>query len=201
MIQKLVKNWMLILAGAMQAMFAAANLLMRDPEGVTLRKLAPGNPAVFLCELALAAGLCTIAAGIWSSGKGGAAWPRMSWLMALNGLALSAYGAIPLMWGNRPLSLRPYFALLLVAMATSVGLAALAAARALQNHIAREWLLGVTGAASVGFALAFLALDLRWINLAQPGSFFLLLAAFFGLSALCLLGMAVRLNGRQTSPA
>jgi hypothetical protein len=146
--------------------------------------------------LALAAGLCTIAAGIWSSSKNRLSM-RNVWLLVLNGGALSAYGLIPLMWGNRPLSLRPYFALLLVAMASSVGVVAVATARTLRNHVAQQWLLALAGAASLGFAFAFLALDFRWIKLEQPGSFFLVLGAFFVSSAICLLGLAVHLSGQQ----
>ena len=198
MIPKLAKNWLLILAALLQAVFAVVNLLMRNPDSTALRNFASENPSILMTQLATAAGLCTIAAAVWSfsgsrrrkeSSKGKAA------LLALDGLALGAYGLIPAMWGNRPLSLRPYFALLLVAMAASVGLAALAAARTLRDRVAGEWLLGLAGAASLGFALAFVALDLRWIDVVQPGAFFLLLAAFFGLSAACLLALAVRLKG------
>ena len=51
--------------------------------------------AVILSRLALAAGACTIAAGIWRCAK------SKSWLLVLNGLAFSAYGLIPLLWRAR----------------------------------------------------------------------------------------------------
>lgn len=43
---------------------------------------------VFLGRLTLAAGVCTIAAGIWNSGSG------KSWLLLLNGLALGSLGVL-----------------------------------------------------------------------------------------------------------
>jgi len=46
---------------------------------------------VLLCRLSVAAGVCSFAASIWKSTKG------ISWLVVLNGLALSAYGLIPLL--------------------------------------------------------------------------------------------------------
>jgi hypothetical protein len=122
---------------------------------------------VFLNGLALAASACTIAAGIWGSAKG------KSWLLVLNGLAFSAYGLIPLFWRG-PLSF-DFFALLLVVMAMTIGILALAIARTLRRYVADEWFFGLAGAGSVGFALAFLALVNRWIQLERrpfPPRFF-----------------------------
>jgi uncharacterized membrane protein HdeD (DUF308 family) len=191
MIQTLMKNWWLLaLGGVLEAMFAVMNLLMEDPDSLTLRRFGPEDMIRFMGMLALAAAACTIAAGIWGSGKG------KSWLLVLNGLAFIAYGLLPVFWRG-PLSFR-LFALLIVVMAVSVGIFEWATARALrgQRHVADEWFLGLAGAASVGFALAFLALAFRWIRL-EPGphpSIFLWLASYFGFSALCMLGMALRLN-------
>src|SRR5207247_5045666 len=80
---------------------------------------------VFLGKLALAAGACTIAAGIWRSTKG------KSWLLVLNGLALSALGLIFNNLTQYRISFRTV-ALLLVVMALSIGILALVTARTLR---------------------------------------------------------------------
>ena len=190
MLQKLSKNWLLALAGILQAMFAVVNLLMQDPDAVVLRKLAVENTTLFQAKLALAAGACTIAAALWNSRKG------KRWLLAANGLAFIAYGLIPVLWTG-PLGFR-LFALLIVVMAMTMAVFELATARTLRRHAVDEWFLGVAGAASVGFALAFLALGFHWIKLeAGPqSSVFLWLGSYFGFSAICMMGMALRLNGR-----
>lgn len=191
MIRRLVWNWLLVLAGVLQAAFAVLNLLMRDPDAVTLHRFMTGSTADLQAKLALAAGICTIAAGVWRSGRG------RFWLLVLDGLALGVYGLLPAVWGDRPLYFRPYFALLLVMMAVSIGVLALASARTLRGHLADKWILGLAGTASVGFAVAFFALDFRWIALERPGSLFLLLAFFFGCSAICLLGLVPVLSGSR----
>jgi uncharacterized membrane protein HdeD (DUF308 family) len=190
MIQTLIKNWWLLaLCGVLDAILALMNLSMQDPDAsLTLRIFGPMSTGMLMCRLALAAGACTIAAGIWSSRKG------RSWLLVLNGLAFSAYGLLPIVWTG-PLSFR-LFALLLVVMAMSIGILELTIARTLRRHVPDKWFLGLAGAASVGFALAFLALGFRWIKL-EPGLHwrgFLWLGSYFGFSAICMLGMALRLH-------
>ena len=191
MYQRLMKNWLIVLAASLQATFAVLNLLMRDPDTMLLRRFVTENPTLLQAQLALAAGLCTIAAGVGRSGK------ATSWLLILDGLALSLYGLVPAIWSDRPLSFRPFFALLLIVMATTLGILVLAGARTLRG--VREWLLGLAGAVTIGFALAFLALDLRWIALERHGSFFLLLGSFFASSAICLVAVVLLLNGQQTT--
>jgi len=192
MIQTLIKNWWLLaLCGVLDALLALMNLSMQGPDGsLTLRIFLPWSTAMLMCRLALAAGACTIAAGIWSSRKG------RSWLLVLNGLAFSAYGLLPILWTG-PLSFR-LFACLLVVMAMSMGILELVTARTLQrqHHVADGRFLALAGAASVGFALAFFALGFRWIKL-EPGPYwrgFLWLASYFGFSAICMLGLALRLH-------
>jgi uncharacterized membrane protein HdeD (DUF308 family) len=144
-----------------------------------------------MSRIALAAGICTIAAGIWSFGNG------RSWLLVLNGLALSAYGLIPLFWRG-PLSFL-LFARLLIVMAISIGIFELLTTRSLrrQRHGADGWFLVLAGIASFGFASAFLALTLGWIQLeSRPlhASNFLWLVSYFGFSAICMLAFALRLQ-------
>jgi hypothetical protein len=193
LIQTLIRNrWLLALCGVLDAIIAAIYLIMYDsgPDGPLTFQSWNGT-VVFLNRLALAAGACTIAAGLWTSGKG------KSWLLVLNGLALSAYGLIPLFWRG-PLSFF-LFARLLVVMAVSIGILALVTARTLwrQRHIVDEWFFGLAGAASFGFALAFLALVFGWIQLERRPfhpSVFLWLCSYFGFSAICMLGLALRLH-------
>ena len=195
MIQTLIKNWWLLaLCGLLDAILALLNVTMQDPDGsLTWRIFVPMSTGMLMCRLAVAAGACTIAAGIWRSRRG------RSWLLVLNGLALSAYGLIPLIFWTRPLRFR-LFALLLVVMAMSIGILELATARTLRRQVADKWFLGLAGAASVGFALAFLSLGFRWIKL-EPGSHssFLWIASYFGFSAICMLGLALRLHSHGFS--
>src|ERR1035438_5191609 len=88
MIQTLIKNqWLLALCGVLDAIISIIYFIMyTGGDGPNF----PGwyGTAVFQSRLALAAGACTIAAGIWRSAKG------KSWLLVLNGLALGALGVI-----------------------------------------------------------------------------------------------------------
>jgi hypothetical protein len=88
-------------------------------------------------------------------------------------------------------------ALLLVVMAMSGGILALAIARTLRRSVADEWLFGLAGAGSVGFALAFLALANGWIQLERRPfhpSVFLWQCFYFGFCAVCMLVLALRLH-------
>ncbi len=194
LIQTLIKNWWLLaLCGVLDAIFSVVYLVTQAPDGsLTVRKYAVHGTIVFLGKLALAAGACTIAAGLWRSTKG------KSWLLVVNGFALSALGLIFNNLTHYRISFRTV-ALLLVVMAMSVGIFELVTARTLRRHVADEWFLGLAGAASVGFALAFLALGFRWIQLEQPESMFLWLSSYFGFSAICMLALALRLNSLRAA--
>jgi uncharacterized membrane protein HdeD (DUF308 family) len=189
-IQMLIKNWWLLaLCGVLDAIYSVMNFFMQRPDGsLTLRTFVQRGTVVHMGMLALAAGACTIAAGIWSSRKG------KSWLLVLNGLACSTLGLLFAFWTGR-LAFRTV-ALLIVVMAMSIGIYELAAARTLRRHRADEWLLGAAGVVSVGFALAFFAFVCRSIKL-EPGSpaqTLLWLGSYFGFSAICMLGLALRLH-------
>ena len=192
MIQTLVKNWWLLaLCGVLDAIYSVTNLFMQNPDGsLTLRIYALQSTVVFLGKLALAAGACTIGAGIWRSTQG------KSWLLVLNGLALVALGLIFNGFFGFRISFRAV-ALLLVIIAMSIGIFEWVIARALrrQRHVADEWFLGLAGAASVGFALAFFAFAFGWIKLEpRPHADFLWFGSYFGFSAICMLGLALRLH-------
>jgi uncharacterized membrane protein HdeD (DUF308 family) len=187
LIQTLTKNWWLLgLCGVLDAMISVVYLFIY----YTTPEIPGGNGVeVFLNRLTVAAGVCTIAASLWRSAKG------KSWLLLLNGLTLSVYGSMPLFW-HGPLRF-DFFALLLVVVAMTFGILALAIARTLQRLVADEWLFGLAGAASVCFALALLALANHWIHLEHRlfhPSLFLWLCVYFGFNAICMLGLALRLQ-------
>jgi hypothetical protein len=186
LIQTLTKNWWLLgLCGILFAIMSVIYLIIYQ----TTPDVPGGNAmGTFVSKLALAAGACTIAAGIWRSASG------KSWLLLLNGLTLSAYGSMPLFW-HGPLRF-DFFALLLVVTAMTFGILALAIARTLRRRVADAWLFGLAGAASVCFALALLALANHWIHLEHRlfhPSLFLWLCLYFGFNAICMLGLALRL--------
>lgn len=191
MIQTLTQNWWLLgLCGVFEAIISVIHLTMY---GAGPHDMPQGFIAavVLSSKLSVVAGACAIAAGIWRPTNG------ISWLLVLNGLALSAYGLIPLLWGG-PLSFRR-LALLIIVMAMSFGVLALAVARTmrLRSHGVDQWVFGLAGAASVGSGLAFLALVTGWIQLERRPfhpSLFLWLCLFFGFSAICMLGLAARLH-------
>ncbi len=73
---------------------------MQRPDGsIALRTLVHRGTLFDMGRLALAAGSCTIAAGIWIFRN------RKAWLLALNGLALCTLGLILLFWRD-PLAFR-----------------------------------------------------------------------------------------------
>jgi uncharacterized membrane protein HdeD (DUF308 family) len=193
MAQTLVKSWWLLaLCGVLDALFAVMIFLMASPDG------SP-NPRIFMHSrnaitqlgvFALAAGICTIAASVWSSRK------DSSWLLVLNGLACSSLGLLVTLGATRPIAFRT-IALVIVIMAMSIGVYELATARTLRGHPIDEWLLGAAGVVSVGFAVAFLAFVLRWIKLDPSPSTqtFHWLGSYFGFTAICMMGLALRLNG------
>jgi hypothetical protein len=192
MIHTLTKNWWLLgLYGVVDAIISVIYFMIYDagPDATPIGGWY--STVVLLNRLSVAAGVCAIAAGIWRSSKG------ISWLLVLNGLAFNAYGLIPILFKG-PISFRP-FALLIAVMAMSFGVLALAVARTIRHrgHAADKWFFGLAGAASVGFALAFLALANGWIQMERRpfhSSFFLWLCLFFGFSAICMLGLSPQLR-------
>jgi uncharacterized membrane protein HdeD (DUF308 family) len=195
--QTLTKNWLLLaLCGVLEAIISIAYLMMQHSDG-PLTFHAWNATVVFLGKVAMAAGVCAIVAGVWRSTDG------KSWLLVLNGLALGALGLIQYGFTRFPISFL-VIALLVILMAISASMLEFETARILRRrrHFADGWFLGSAGVISVAFALAFLALGLRWIKL-EPGSHsdLLWLGLFFGFSAICMLGMSVRLHGGGVSVA
>ena len=190
MIQTLTRNWVLVaLCGVLDAIISVIYVVMQETDGpLTLHSW--NGTVVFLGKLALAAGACMITAGVWRSATG------KGWLLVLNGLALGALGVIQYGLTRFRISFLTV-TLLIILMAMSIGLLELVIARTLrrQRHFADGWFLALAGVASFGFAVAFLALGFRWIKI-EPGSHsdLLWLGSYFGFSAICMLGLALRLR-------
>lgn len=195
MISTLARNWiLLVVCSILYAIISVIYLVMADTGGaVTFHSW--NGAVVLLGKLAVGAGLGTIAASVWRSSGG------KCWLLALHGVALGALGMIQYgLTGFRIGFLT--VALLVVAMAVSAAILALTLAHALGpgRHAADRWFLTLAGVTSGGFAVAFLALGLRWIEI-QPGSHLdlLWLGSYFGFSAICMLALALRLHGHDFS--
>ncbi|HXR79231.1 MAG TPA: hypothetical protein VN737_24865 [Bryobacteraceae bacterium] len=196
MMQTLSKTWwLLVVCGVLEAMYSVMNFFMVRPDGsLALRTFVNGRGAIVnMGMLALAAGACTVAAGIWSSRNG------QSWLLVLNGLAFSALGLIFMFWRG-PLAFRT-IALLIVVMAMSIGIYEWVTARMLRSRPADEWLLGAAGVVSLGFALVFLAFVFRWIKPepASPSQTLIWMGSYFGFSAICMLWLGLRLYSLRAS--
>lgn len=191
LIRRLINNWWLLACcGVLDAIISLIYLGTSDVAG-PLTFHAWHRTAVVLGRLTLGAGICTIAAGFWSSTK------SRSWLLVLNGFACSALGASFAFWTG-PLAFRTV-ALLVVVMALSIGIHELTTARAFR-HLAGEWLLSAAGVASVCFAVAFLAFVFRWMELrpSSPTQSWHWLGSYFGFSAVCMLVLANPLSGKRS---
>jgi uncharacterized membrane protein HdeD (DUF308 family) len=196
MLQMLSKTWWLLaLCGVLDAIYSVMNFFMQRPDGsLALRTLVRSRSTlVDMGIVALAAGVCTIAAGFWNSRK------SRSWLLVLNGFAFSALGLILTFWTGG-IAFRT-IAFLIAVMAMSGGIYELATARTLRRHLADQWVLGVAGVLSAGFALAFLGFVFRWIRLEpeSPSQTLVWMGSYFGFSAVCMLGLALRVRTLGTS--
>ena len=183
--------WLLALCGILDAMHAGINLLMMKLP-LAYRIFGSNVSAIRdIGFLALVAGACTIAAGLWSRGK------DHSWLLSLHGLALGAFGVIavsPLVKG--PLSFRPV-SLLFTVMAASIGAFALATARAQRRGGSGRWFLIGAGAASISFAFSFIAVGF-FFRLEPSQMFFIWMSSYFVLCAVFMLWFAFRVYSRAT---
>lgn len=189
MSQNLIKRWsLLMLCSLFYAMFAFMILFIWSPDGsLTLRTFAHSKSSIEQLGLvALAAGVCTVAAGIWNAREAN------SWLLVLNGLACSALGIMVDLGATRAITFRS-IAVVIAVMAVSIGLYELVAAETLRGHRVDEWLLAAAGVVSVGFAAVFLGFVFRWIRLEPSPSAqtFHWLGSYFGFSAMCMLGLAL----------
>jgi hypothetical protein len=178
MMQRLIRNWWLLgLCVALETIIAIIYFSYAG-QHVNRDKIVPVG------GLTLAAGVCTIAAGLLRSAEG------KRWLLVLNGAACSALGLI--LTFVTAIAFRT-IALLMIVIAVSLAAHELAASG---PRLTRKWLPGMAGLVLVGFATWFLAFVLRWIKLdpTSPGESLLWLGSYFGFSAICMLGMAADLE-------
>jgi uncharacterized membrane protein HdeD (DUF308 family) len=187
MIRTLINNWWLLaLRGVLAALFSVIAFMVRSSaESFTLREFATKGIIVLLGILALAAGAATIATGVWR------AHDRKSWLVLLDGLGIGAAGLVFIF--TDAIGFRLAMSLLAL-VAVAVGVVELATARRLRRHVSDEWFLGLSGLASLGCGLGFLMIGPN-----QPGSIFVWLGVYSGLSSLCILGLVLRLRGLRAS--
>jgi hypothetical protein len=186
------------LCGVLEAAFSFVNLFMQDQDGSwTFRKSATKVTLLLLGKLALAAGACAIGAAVWRSATG------KSWLLALNGLAQLALGLTFSGVFGFKISFRAVV-LLFTVVAFTVGIFELEITRSLagMRHVVDQWFMGVAGATSIGFALAFSAMAIRLIELEPLAhSEFLWFGSYFGFSAVCMVGLGMRLHSIGNSHA
>ncbi len=180
-------GWLLVVCGAMYALFSGILIAARNPDGAhALREwLHTRDTLVPLGTLALLAGVCAAAAGVM-------AWRRReNWFLALSGLISCALGLLIFMGRSRPVSFRS-IAGIVAAMALSMAIYEVATARKLRGHATDEWLTAAAGVFSLAFAGAFLGFALRWLKL-YPGpsaQTFYWLGSYFAFSACCMLGLS-----------
>jgi hypothetical protein len=164
-----------VLLGLLYAVIAAVYLIMGGQNEV-LTYRAWNAMGVILADLIMAAGVCTIAAGLRRSAN------FARWLLVLNGLALCALGLTSNYLVRFPIRFR-FIALLIILSAMSMGILELVAGRG--------WLPRAAGLVAMAFAAAFLALGFQWIQI-QPNSHteLLWLGTYFGFSAVSMVCLA-----------
>jgi uncharacterized membrane protein HdeD (DUF308 family) len=179
---------LLVLCSLFYATFSFMILFIWSPDGFrTLHTFAHYRSSIEQLGLvALAAGVCTVATGIWN------ARAANSWLLVLNGLACSALGTLVVLGASRRITFRS-IAIAVVVMAVSIGLYELVAAKTLPRHPVDEWLLTAAGVVSIGFAGVFLGFVFGWIRLdpSPSAQTFHWLGSYFGFSSICMLVLAL----------
>ena len=186
--QTLNKNWWLLgLYGILNAIISAIYLVMQRTDGPVLFHTW-GRTIVFEGQLAIAAGVCAMAAGIWRAGTG------KSWALALNGLALAVLGVIQYGFTHLRISIIT-FAFLIIVMAISSAVVELRMAQRFrrERYYVDSWFFGLAGALSVAFVLPSVALAQYWIPISRGSHLDLLwLGSYFGFTAICTMALAVR---------
>jgi len=146
---------------------------------VGLRRWANVHTAWDIGLLALLAGACAFAAGVWSRERAN------SWPLSLHGLALSVFGFIsvaPVVRG--PLGFRP-ISLLFVVMAVSIAVFAM-------RQPGEKRFMTVAAAVSVACAVSFLVVGFGLARLQPPNSYWIWMASYFAFCAIFMFGLALR---------
>ncbi|QOY90361.1 hypothetical protein [Paludibaculum fermentans] len=183
--QTLRRNWWLLaICGLLTAALAAACSFMQAPDGsLVWRHAAVRGTTDILGRWALAAGLCTVAAGVWRLGR------SLCWPLMINGLALGALGVMLLGMFGAGVLFRT-IAGLMVVMALGLAALMLSAVRGLRRSAVSLWLLGLAFAGSLVYALAFAVMK----PVPETHSELLWVGSYFGFQAVCFLGLAWRLR-------
>ncbi len=187
MLRVLINNWWLLaLRGILALLFAALAWSTHTVLGTwLLSAIALAGIVVAFGLLAIAAGVCTIAAAV--RGGGGEKWPLLLWdgmIVCVIGAGVLLAPALNLIWLVR----------MLAACAVGIGIVELLLARALRRHIPDEWFLALSGTVSFGFGCY---LFLFWTR--EVGTMLRWLAAYAGFSGLAILSLAFRLRALRVS--
>jgi len=176
-----------VLCSLFYAPFSFMILFIWSPNGFrTLHTFAHYRSSIEQLGLvALPAGVCTVATGIWNAREAN------SWLLVLNGLACSALGTVVVLGASRQITFRS-IAIAIVVMAVSIGLYELVTAKTLPRHRVDEWLLTAAGVIAIGFGGVFLGFVFGWIRLdpSPSAQTFDWLGSYFGFSSICMLVLA-----------
>lgn len=193
MIQTLTKNWWLMaLCGVFYVPISVIYFI--------LYYAGPGSTPYIWNEIIPVSGRFVLAAGVCSIAAAKSMSSFWALLLVLNGLALSVFGGIGYFWRG-PLSFGLFLELIVV-MAMSAGILALAIARTLRSRDQDKWFFGLAGASSVGVGVAFLALVNGWIQLERRAfhpAGFLWVCIYFAFAAILMLAIGLRLHGRGVS--
>jgi uncharacterized membrane protein HdeD (DUF308 family) len=177
-----------VLCSLFYATFSFMILFIWSPDGFrTLHTFAHYKSSIEQLGLvAVAAGVCSVATGIWNAREAN------SWLLVLNGLACSALGTLVALGASRPITFRS-IAIAIVVMAVSIGLYELLVARTFHGNRFDEWLLTAAGVVSIGFAGVFPGFVFGWIRLdpSPSAQTFHWLGAYSGFSSICMLVLAL----------
>jgi uncharacterized membrane protein HdeD (DUF308 family) len=188
MMRVLIQNWWLLgLRGFLALVFAALAFSMRGLlNAYFINAIAFVTLVVIFGLLALAAGVCTMAAG--ARGAGG---QDKSWWLIGDGVVLSIAGLLAVMASKLSLSTVGH---VVAVSALVIGICELFLAGRIRRHVPDEWFLVLSGAGSLCFGsyLVFM-----WTHEASVIGKWVGIYAFF--SGMVTLGLALRLRALRGS--
>jgi uncharacterized membrane protein HdeD (DUF308 family) len=187
MIRTLINNWWLLaLRGVFAMAFAIlAFSLRRLAESFLTRPIVHAGVVVIFGLLALAAGICTIAAAVRRADK------DKSHLLLWDGVAVCIAGLVIVLAPKLELT---WLVDIVAIWAVVIGVLELLIARRLRRHIPAEWSLAFAGMGSLCLGVYFL---LQRSN--EGASLLLWLAVYAAFSAVTILVQAYRLRALRSS--
>jgi uncharacterized membrane protein HdeD (DUF308 family) len=187
MIRVLIHNWWLLaLRGLFAALFAIFAFSLRTAKGTwLLSAMAAAGLVVLFGLLAIAAGLCTVAAALRGAG------PERSHLLLWDGIAICVFGAVILFAPRLDLI---WLVNSIAVVAIVVGVLEAMMAFRLQHHIPDAWTLTLAGAVSFCLGAYFLL-----ARTTGTESMLAWLGLYAGFSAFAILAVALRLHSLQSS--